>query len=186
MLYQNVHIFDVLGSIWNLNWSQGCLLWNIWVPVHCRNLVWHNKHDDTNASPMTTDTSRSLMTETSQLNRHIRGSAKNTFGVIVYRYLNSHYPFSHFIPHGYWNVTSNCWALTKAAFCCLGACSQFAQSKLTSTAHFARQNAGEHAVSLVRPLSGQKPSRLSLTKGLENGPRSPNVKKSFATVPGGI
>ena len=39
-----------------------CFLWNIWVPVHCRNLMWH----DTNASPMTTNTSRSLMTEVSQ------------------------------------------------------------------------------------------------------------------------
>ena len=58
MIYQSVHILDVLGSNRNRNWSQECLLWNIWVPVHCRNLVWHNKRNDTNASPMTTDTSR--------------------------------------------------------------------------------------------------------------------------------
>ena len=51
-----------------------------WVPVHCRNLMWHDKRDDTNASPMTSDTSRYLMTETSQLNRHDRGSTENNFG----------------------------------------------------------------------------------------------------------
>ena len=43
----------------------------IFESVHCRSLVWHEKCD---ASSMTTDTSQSLMTETSQLNWHIRGS----------------------------------------------------------------------------------------------------------------
>ena len=59
----------------------------------------YDKRDDTNASPMTTDTSRSLMTETAQLNRHIRCSTKNNFGVIVFHYLNNQYPYSCFTPY---------------------------------------------------------------------------------------
>ena len=50
----------------------------------------------------------------------------------MFHYLNNQYLFSYFIPYGRWNITNYCWASMKAAFCCLGACSQFAQSKLTS------------------------------------------------------
>ena len=78
--------------------------------MQCRNLVWHDKRDDTNASPMTTGTSRSLMTKTSQLNRHIRGSIRNIFGVIVSHYLNIQYLFSHFVPYACCNVANYCWA----------------------------------------------------------------------------
>ena len=94
-------------------------LWNIWVPVHCRNLGWHDKRDDTNASSMTTGTLRSLMTEMSQLNRHIRCSTKNSFGVIVFHHINSQYMFLHFIPYACWNVTNHCWVSTKAVFVAL-------------------------------------------------------------------
>ena len=161
--------------------------------MHCRNLVWHNKHDDTNASPMTTDTSRSLMTEMSQLNWRIRGSTKNNLGVIVFHCLNNQYPFSRFILYGCWNVTNYFWASMKAAFCCLEACSQFTQSKLTSTARFARQKTGELTVSLVWARSWQIPSKLSLSKDIENGSRnrllanvaeagSVNIFKSWLSV----
>ena len=146
------------------------MLWNIWVPVYCRNLAWHDRRDDTNASPMTTDISRSSSMETSQINRHIRCSTKNNFGVIVFHYLNNQYPYSHFIPYGCWDVTNYCWASTLATLCCLEACSQFAQSTLTSAVCLARQKAGELAVSLVRAKSGQIPSKLSLSKDIENGP----------------
>ena len=51
----------------------------------------------------------------------------------MFLFLNNQYPFSYFIPYGRWNITILCWASTNAAFCCIGACSQFAQSKLTSS-----------------------------------------------------
>ena len=97
----------------------------------------------------------------------------------MFHYLNNQYPFSHFIQYGCWNITNYCWASTKAAFCCLGACSQFASSKLTTTASLARQNTGELAVSSVRARSGQIQSKLSLSKDIENEPRCIGVSKLY-------
>ena len=127
---------------------------------------------------MTTNTSQSLMMATSQLNRHIKGTTKNNFGVIVFHYLNNQYPFSHFILYGYWSDANYCWASTKAAFCHLEACWQLAPFKLTSAACFARQKTGELAVSLVRARGGQILSKLSLSKDLENGPWCFNLAPS--------
>ena len=104
------------------------------------------------------------MMEILQLNWHIRGPTKNNFGVIVVHYSNDHYSLSHFIPYGCWNVTNYCWATTKTASCCLEACSQFSESKLTSTTGFARQKTAELIVSLMPEMSGQILSKPSLNK----------------------
>ena len=84
----------------------------------------------------------------------------------MFHYSNNQYPFSHIILYGCWNVTNCCWASTKGAFCCFGACS----SKLMSTARFAKRKTDELAVSLVRTRSAQIPSKLGLSKDIENGP----------------
>ena len=90
-----------------------------------------------------------------QLNQHIRGSTKNSFRMIVFHYLNNQYPISHFIAYGCRNVTNYCWASTKVAFCCLEACPQFAQSKLTSMASFAREKMCELGASKMWANSKQ-------------------------------
>ena len=164
-----VPVLDVLGSTKTVMTLNVYVLEYIWVSVHCRNLVWH-KRNETYASAITTDTSRSFMTETSQLNWDIRGLTKNNFGVIVFHYSNNHYSLSHFIPHGCLDVTNYYRASTKTAFCCLETCSQFVQSKLKSMVRLARQKTGELDVSLVWARSKQIPGKLSLSKGIENGP----------------
>ena len=49
--------------------------------------------------------------------------------------------------------------------------SQFTKYKLTSTTRFAKQKTSERAVSLIQAKSEQIPSKLSLGKAIENGPR---------------
>ena len=98
--------------------------------MHCRYLVWHDERYNANASPMTTDISRSLMTETPKLNWWIRCLTKNNLG-IVFRYLNNRSPFPHFILF-----------------------------KFPSTTCIARQKTDDLAVSFVWSSSGRIPSKL--------------------------
>ena len=93
----------------------------------------------------------------------------------MFHNLNNHYSLSHFIRYACLNVTNYFSASMKTAFCRLEAYSQFVQSKLTSTAHFAKQKMGELAVSLVRARSNQIPSKLSLSEDIENGPDHASV-----------
>ena len=52
---------------------------------------------------------------------------------------------------------------------------ELARNLLSPSSRLARQKTGELAVSLVRARSGQIPSKLSLSKDIENGPRYLNA-----------
>ena len=159
MIYQNVHIY-----------SLDVCLGNFCAPVDCRNLVWHNT-TTTNMSAMTTDTSRSWMTETSQLNWHIRSWTKNNFGVYLFDSLSSQYPFSHFILYGCWMLQITAEQKRRKLFVALKLACNLLSPRLHLWHTWQRQKTSELAVSLVRARSGQIPHKLSLSKDIENGPR---------------
>ena len=93
----------MLESYRNRNCSQD-VLFGIFECMCIVEIQWNIIRDETKASPMKTDASRSSVTETSQLNRHIRGSTENNFGVIVFTTHHSNNHLLSSIPCAYWKL----------------------------------------------------------------------------------